>query len=194
MTLKRQLFNRVSRGDRFMTVVTKLRATGCGYRRLRVPSCARLKQKEAIYDSRHIRLPSVHTRGVEPSLDRTCGAIGRYVNSKGYIRILEKDPLIRPLLERWLGEAGYEVTTPAAGTAKLALVIADVPDPQAAERLIQSLQEYAVPILLLSGRFRRGLASSVEAARRLGVNKVLPKPFTRRELLAAVHEVLEGAP
>ena len=116
------------------------------------------------------------------------------MNSKGYIRILEKDPLIRPLLERWLGEAGYEVTTPAAGTAKLALVIADVPDPQAAERLIQSLQEYAVPILLLSGRFRRGLASSVEAARRLGVNKVLPKPFTRRELLAAVHEVLEGAP
>jgi CheY-like chemotaxis protein len=194
MTLKRQLFNRVSRGDRFMTVVTKLRATGCGYRRLRVPSCARLKQKEAIYDSRHIRLPSVHTRGVEPSLDRACRATGKYVNSKGYIRIFEQDPLIRPLLERWLGEAGYEVTTPAAGRAKLALVIADVPDPQAAERLIHSLQEYAVPILLLSGRFRPGLASSVEAARRLGVNKVLPKPFTRRELLAAVHEVLEGAP
>src|SRR5689334_1791829 len=71
----------------FMTVVTRLRATGCGYTRLGVPSCARLEQKETIYDNRHIRRPSVHTRGVEPSLDRTCGALGRYVNSKGYIRI-----------------------------------------------------------------------------------------------------------
>jgi DNA-binding response OmpR family regulator len=116
------------------------------------------------------------------------------VSSRGYIRIFEKDPLIRPLLERWLEEAGYEMTVPAAGRSKLALVIADVPDPQAAERLIHSLQEYAVPILLLSGRFRPGLASSVEAAHRLGVNKVLPKPFTRRELLAAVDELLGGAP
>jgi CheY-like chemotaxis protein len=49
------------------------------------------------------------------------------------------------------------------------------------------LQEvYAAPILLLSGRFRRGLAGSAEAALRLGVKRVLPKPFTRNELLSAV--------
>ena len=107
--------------------------------------------------------------------------------------ILEEDPLMRPLLERWLGEAGY-LTVPPAMTDKVrpALVIADVPDPQSAEALIGSLREYAAPILLISARFRRGLAGSAEAARRLGVKKVLPKPFTRKELLAAVHESIDA--
>src|SRR5258707_5590681 len=116
----------------------------------------------------------------------------KYVNPKGYVVVLEEDPLIRPLLERWLGEAGYRVGAPVCPEdAKPALVIADVPDPQSAEALIGSLREYAAPILVLSARFRRGLAGSAEAARRLGVKKVLPKPFTRKELLAAVRESVE---
>ena len=66
------------------------------------------------------------------------------------------------------------------------------PSPRGAQALIQSLQAvYAAPILVLSGRFRRGLAGSAEAARRLGVKKVLPKPFTRKELLSAVAASLE---
>jgi DNA-binding response OmpR family regulator len=73
-------------------------------------------------------------------------------------------------------------------------VIADVRDPQDAEGLILSLREYAAPILVLSARFRRGLAGSTQAARRLGVKKVLPKPFTRKELLLAVREAIEGTP
>jgi DNA-binding response OmpR family regulator len=117
------------------------------------------------------------------------------VNPKGYVLVLEEDSLIRPLLERWLGEAGYRVAGPAkAAKAKPALVIADVPDPQSAEALIRSLGEYAAPILVLSARFRRGLAGSADAARRLGVKKVLPKPFTRKELLSAVRESIEGVP
>jgi DNA-binding response OmpR family regulator len=111
------------------------------------------------------------------------------VNPKGYIVILEEDPLIRPLLKRWLGEAGYSVVHRAAsGKGTVALVIADVAEPQSADRLIRSLRGYAAPILVLSARFRRGLAGSEDAARRLGVKKVLPKPFTRNELLAAVRE------
>jgi CheY-like chemotaxis protein len=113
------------------------------------------------------------------------------MNSKRPIVVLEEDPLIRPLVERWLGEAGYQVAPPEGATHS-ALVIADVPDPSSAEALIRSLQEYAAPILILSARFRRGLAGSAEAARRLGVEKVLPKPFTRNEFLSAVQEVLEG--
>jgi DNA-binding response OmpR family regulator len=115
-----------------------------------------------------------------------------YVNPRGYVVVLEEDPLIRPLLERWLGEAGYRVQASAeAGEARPALVIADVPDPRSAEALIASLREYAAPILVISARFRRGLAGSAEAARRLGVKKVLPKPFNREELLAAVRESVE---
>jgi DNA-binding response OmpR family regulator len=105
---------------------------------------------------------------------------------------LERDPLIRRLLERWLNEAGYRVSASLrAGEGKPVLVIADLPDPRSAEALIQSLRAYAAPILALSARFRRGLAESTEAARRLGVKRVLPKPFTRKELLAAVRESIE---
>src|SRR4051812_46051569 len=111
------------------------------------------------------------------------------VNPKGYIVVLEEDPLIRPLLEHWLDEAGYTAVPGAApGHGKPVLVIADVPEPQSADRLIRSLREYAAPILVLSARFRRGLGGSEDAAGRLGVKKVLPKPFTRKELLAAVRE------
>jgi DNA-binding response OmpR family regulator len=80
---------------------------------------------------------------------------------------------------------------PPEGAAKPALVIADAPDPSSAEALIDPLREYAAPILILSARFRRGLAGSAEAARRLGVKKVLPKPFTRKEFLSAVREAIE---
>jgi DNA-binding response OmpR family regulator len=71
------------------------------------------------------------------------------------------------------------------------LVIADVAEPHSAEGFVRSLREYAAPILLVSARFRRGLAGSAEAARSMGVKHVLPKPFTREELLAAVRESIE---
>jgi DNA-binding response OmpR family regulator len=112
------------------------------------------------------------------------------VKGKGSIVIHEEDDLIRELLERWLGEAGYSVH--GEGHQAACLVIANVPSPRGAQSRIEALQAmYAVPILVLSGRFRRGLAGSAEAARRLGVKKVLPKPFTRKELLAAVAASLE---
>jgi DNA-binding response OmpR family regulator len=115
---------------------------------------------------------------------------GRCVNRKGFIAIHEEDDLIRELLERWLGEAGYAVS--ASADQAPCLVIANVPSPHRAQALIQSLRAvYAAPILALSGRFRRGLAGSAEAARRLGVRKVLPNPFNRKELLTAVAASLE---
>jgi DNA-binding response OmpR family regulator len=112
------------------------------------------------------------------------------VNRKGFVLIQEEDDLIGELLERWLGEAGYTVS--AAEHERPCLVIVDVPDPRLAQPLINSVwAEYAAPILVLSGLFRRGLDGSAQAARQLGVKKVLPKPFTRKELLAAVAESLE---
>ncbi len=121
------------------------------------------------------------------------------MNPKGCVIVLEEDALIRDLLERWLGEAGYEVLSPQLWQAKDGqrsvpwLVVADVPSPKDADALIRSLEAvYAAPILVLSARFRRGLAGSAEAARRLGVKRVLPKPFTRKELLSAVRESLEA--
>ena len=112
------------------------------------------------------------------------------MNRKGFIAVHEGNDLRRQLLERWLGEAGYSIRP--MGSESPALVIADVPSPRAAPSRIEALRAvYAAPILVVSARFRRGLEGSSEAARRLGVKKVLPKPFTRTELLSAVDEMLE---
>jgi DNA-binding response OmpR family regulator len=121
------------------------------------------------------------------SLDKDPIASGKDVTVNGGVLIMEEDAQIRELLERWLGEAGYVVTTASDGAPRL--IIADVAEPQSADERIAALRAvYAAPILLLSARFRRGLGSSADAALRLGVQKVLPKPFTRSELLAAVSE------
>ena len=114
----------------------------------------------------------------------------------GYIVIVEPDELIRHLLERWLGEAGYQVVALAEDHERPmvnpTLVIADISEPGSVGNRIEALQTaYAAPILALSARFRRGLGGSSEPARRLRVAKVLPKPFTRQQLLRAVRETLK---
>jgi DNA-binding response OmpR family regulator len=109
--------------------------------------------------------------------------------------IVESDDLIRKLIEGWLSEAGYSVITGsrAAPRPKEApsLVIANVSTPRGDSALLRSLnEEYGAPVLVVSARFRRGLGASQAAARQLGVRKVLPKPFTREELLTAVGECM----
>ena len=118
----------------------------------------------------------------------------RTVNRNGHILVVETDDLIRGLLARWLGEAGHTVHAGAVGDPApeggVRLVIADVANPRRAGSLVASLRTYQAPILIVSARFRRGLGPSAAAARQLGVEGVLPKPFTRAELLAAVGEVI----
>lgn len=112
------------------------------------------------------------------------------------ILIVETDDLIGRLLDRWLGEAGFDVQ---AGTIEFGhggapnlppdLVIVNIADPRSAGALIRSLElHFAAPVLVVSARFRLGLAMSPATARRFGVRTVLPKPFTREELLSAVAE------
>ncbi len=115
---------------------------------------------------------------------------------QSYILIVESDDLIRNLLEQWLTDAGYAVGFGAAGERRNGtrpdLIIVNVSRPRDAERQIRSLEaEFDAPMLIVSARFIRGLGASAELARELGVRKVLPKPFTRQELLAAVWESIE---
>jgi CheY-like chemotaxis protein len=64
------------------------------------------------------------------------------VHRKDHILVVENDDLIRDLLERWLGEAGYAVVAHEAGAPAAAgrarLVIADVPSPRRAGARIVS--------------------------------------------------------
>ena len=122
------------------------------------------------------------------------------VQQKDYILVIETDDLVRGLLEQWLGEAGYAVSARslcdllADGmcTDVPRLLIVDVPCPRSAGAIIVAVKQvYPSPVLVLSGRFRRGLGTSMDAAKRLGVSKVLAKPFTREELLTAVSEAVQ---
>src|SRR5258708_39662458 len=120
------------------------------------------------------------------------------MNRKGHILLVEIDDLMRELMERWLGAAGYTVIAAGHGAMHApppanapCLVIVNVANPRVAQQLFPLLGKYAAPILIVAGRFRRGRAGSAEAAQRLGVKRVLTKPFTRKELLSAVHESLD---
>lgn len=114
------------------------------------------------------------------------------MRSQACVVVFEPDELLRGLLERWLTQAGYQVILSKSiieNKALTQLVIADISDPASSGSTIEALQTaYAAPILVLSARFRRGLAGSSEPAQRLRVGKVLPKPFTREELLRAVRD------
>jgi DNA-binding response OmpR family regulator len=120
------------------------------------------------------------------------------VHRKALVLIVETDDLIRQLLTQWLDEAGYAVRAghePAAGGRKPDVVIVDIAQPRQADARMRALHsEHGAPVIVMSGRFRRGLARSSEPARRLGARTLLPKPFTREELLCAVAEAMAARP
>ena len=120
------------------------------------------------------------------------------LRSQGCVVVSEPDDLIRELLERWLGEAGYRISHVTKDhvlpVVMADLVITDISEPGGPGNTIEALQAaYAAPILALSARFRRGLGGSSEPAQRLHVEKVLPKPFTRQQLLRAVRETIKSS-
>ena len=123
------------------------------------------------------------------------------MQQNGHILVVEENDLILRLLERWLGEEGYTVVAATSQSlahavgdvGELELIVIDVPTPRSAEKTIKAVKAvYAGPILLLSARFRRSAGSSISVAHQLGVRNVLPKPFTRDELLSAVSESIDG--
>jgi CheY-like chemotaxis protein len=114
--------------------------------------------------------------------------------------IIEEDKLMRGLLVEWLGAEGYSVRTAASGDAKAPdkadLVIVDVymPRQEGAKRLSAIRAAHpGTPLIAMSGQFRPGLRGSCTAADALGVRQVIAKPFSRRDLLAAVESVIGSA-
>ena len=116
------------------------------------------------------------------------------------IVIIEEDKLMRELLVEWLSAEGYSVRAAAPGDAQVSdtadAVIVDVymPRHEGANRLRAVKAAYPeTPLIAISGQFRPGLGGSSTAAEALGVRQVIAKPFTRRDLIAAVHGVIGPA-
>jgi CheY-like chemotaxis protein len=116
------------------------------------------------------------------------------------IVIIEEDKLMRELLVEWLSAERYSVRAAAQGGAQAPdnadLVIVDVymPRHEGARRLRAVKAAHPeTPLIAISGQFRPGLVGSCAAADALGVRQVIAKPFSRRDLLAAVHSVIGPA-
>ena len=116
------------------------------------------------------------------------------------IVIIEEDKLMRGLLAEWLIAEGYSVRAAAPGDGQVQggadLVIVDVymPRHEGAYRLRAVKAAHPkTPLIAISGQFRPGLVGSSTMAAALGVRQVIAKPFSRRDLLAAVHSVIGSA-
>lgn len=126
-----------------------------------------------------------------------------YSDDMTTILILEEDDLVRGLLKEQLVGAGYQVQVgdprrpPSASPThdNVGLIIANIcmPKQQGAESIRALKLAYpGASIIAISGRFCSGVGGSAEAARQLGVRKVLSKPFTREDLLDAVRAVTKA--
>lgn len=105
------------------------------------------------------------------------------------IAIVESDELIRQLIVRWLGDAGHHVVDKAVDAG---LVIADVSGRRHAAARIRAIKTAcAGRILVISASFQRDQGQP-GLARQLGVHAVLPKPFTREELHAAIAQAMRA--
>jgi DNA-binding response OmpR family regulator len=116
------------------------------------------------------------------------------------ILLMEGDTLMRGLLSEWLTSAGYAVlegpSRPGAATHDADVVIVDLYMPrEAGARIIRAVQRShpGVPVIAISGQFRAGLTATSPVARMLGAARILAKPFSREDLLAAVR-ALVGPP
>ena len=109
------------------------------------------------------------------------------------IVIIEGDELMNALLGETLTEAGYFVrrgSVPQARMESPDLLIVDVYMPRSggAEMLHDArLAHPRTPIIAISGQF---CSRSTACADALGVRRVIPKPFSRDELLDAVRAVI----
>jgi DNA-binding response OmpR family regulator len=114
------------------------------------------------------------------------------------IALIEDDALMRALVVEWLTAEGYGVidasqegSTPTCGRVDAVIVDVYMPRVLGLERLRAARSAYpGVPIIAISAQFRAGMCCEGPAARSLGVDRVVAKPFERHALLRAVRSVM----
>lgn len=117
------------------------------------------------------------------------------------ILLVEDDPSVARLLHRALSAFGHDVTQAADGREALLkwdearpdVVVTDIHMPgMDGLELIHALHHRApeVRIVAISGGGSRGTMLHLATAEKFGAQKVLAKPFSTSELVAAVDSVL----
>lgn len=120
------------------------------------------------------------------------------------ILLIDDDDLLRGVLAKALVHAGHVVIQAADGqqgvelarATSVDLVITDLimPVQEGVETIVKLRRERpALPIIAISG----GVTHSklyLEIAAKIGARRILAKPFTPQELLAAIDEVFGGMP
>lgn len=111
------------------------------------------------------------------------------------VLVVEPDPLLRSLVAEWLEQVGIHVVFPSSGpceaTARLGSVgaiVIDIPGPARADSVLQAWRR-AFPqatIIAASARCPSCHGADDAMAGRLAVSKVLAKPYSRRQLYAAL--------
>ena len=123
---------------------------------------------------------------------------------KARIIVVDDQEPIRRIIRRALESEGYEVFDAGDGGAGVqllrkegaALVITDIfmPGQDGIETLRQIRKEFPnVKVIAMSGGGTTG-QDLIEGAKVLGATRTLNKPFTAREVIAMVAEVLQGRP
>ena len=118
-----------------------------------------------------------------------------------HILVVDDELLIRQMLKRMLEMEGYEVTTASNGNMAINLVrekhvdlvITDVlmSEADGLELLMKmKKQTCGIKIIAISGGGRIGSQDCLKMARRIGAQRVFPKPVAREEMLKAIKDLL----
>lgn len=117
--------------------------------------------------------------------------------------VVDDDPLVRDVVARTLGTAGYDVVCASNGTEAVKLfashpcpvVVTDIvmPEKEGIETIIELKRlDPQVKILAISGGGRERGKEFLRYASRLGANAVLSKPFRKAELLEIISGFLDN--
>ena len=107
------------------------------------------------------------------------------------VLVVERDSLHRDLIREWLEEGGVQAIYADAtdqAPAEIDTVLIDVSCQQQAHATLNTWRRTypRAAIVLASGRFSAGDMANDAMAARLGVTRILAKPFTRADLWAAL--------
>ncbi len=119
-----------------------------------------------------------------------------------HILVIDDDDMLRAMLKKLLGNAGYAVDVAADGIEAMKLqqlnpadlILTDIimPDMEGIEVITELRKKYpATQIIAMSGGGRINADQYLTIARRLGAQKTFVKPFKSSEMLAAVSELLK---